>query len=133
MLPILGPQIEAALGVQPQTISALSGGCIGEVYRIQLRNGETLVAKVGDGQGASLDIEGYMLRYLAEQSSLPVPAVRYSSPTLLLMEFVIGSSLLNEAAQTHAADLLASLHTVHGDYFGLERDTLIGGLHQPNP
>jgi fructosamine-3-kinase len=25
------------------------------------------------------------------------------------------------------------LHNVRGDHFGFERDTLIGGLHQPNP
>lgn len=129
----LSSQIETVLGVRPQGFTALSGGCIGEVYRVRLPGGESVVAKVSDGQGASLELEGYMLRYLAEHSRLPVPAVLHSSAALLLMAFVPGDSLFNDAAQRHAAELLAALHSIRGAAFGLERDTLIGGLHQPNP
>jgi fructosamine-3-kinase len=74
-----------------------------------------------------------MLRYLKTRSGLPVPAVMYSSDTLLLMEFVGGDSRFAPSAELHAAELLSSLHSVRGDQFGFERDTLIGGLHQPNP
>lgn len=126
-------RIEAVLNTRPQAVSRLPGGCIGEVYRVDLPDGSTLVAKTADGQGARLDIEGYMLRVLAERSRLPVPGVRHSSPTLLLMDFLPGSSVFNDAAQAHAADLLAELHSIRGAAFGLERDTLIGGLPQPNP
>lgn len=125
--------IETVLGVRPEGLSALSGGCIGDVYRVHLPDGSSLVAKAADGQGARLGLEGYMLRYLAEHSRLPVPAVRYSSDTLLVMDFIAGDSFLNDAAQAHAADLIADLHGVRGQSFGLERDTLIGGLPQPNP
>lgn len=125
--------IETALGVRPEGLSALSGGCIGDVYRVHLPGGGSLVAKTADGQGARLGLEGYMLRYLAEHSRLPVPAVRYSSDTLLVMDFIAGDSFLNDAAQAHAADLVADLHSIRGQSFGLERDTLIGGLPQPNP
>lgn len=125
--------IEAAVRQPVAALRVLTGGCIGEVYRVDLRDGSTLVAKVDSSQSARLDIEGYMLRYLAEHSRLPVPAVRHSSAALLLMDFLPGSSLLTDAAQAHAADLLADLHGVRGAAFGLERDTLIGGLPQPNP
>lgn len=128
----LSIRIESALGVHPTASRALSGGCIGEVYRVDLDDGRSIVAKVGDGQGVSLDIEGRMLRYLAEHSRLPVPEVLYSSDTLLLMAFVEGDSLLNDAAQHHAAELLADLHSIRGETFGLDWDTLIGGLPQPN-
>lgn len=74
-----------------------------------------------------------MLRYLAQHSHLPVPKVLHSGDTLLLMEFIEGDSLFNDAAERHAAELLAELHSVRGPSFGLERDTLIGGLYQPNP
>ena len=74
-----------------------------------------------------------MLRYLAEQSDLPVPAVYYADDRLLMMEFVPGASHFTAAAQSHAAELLAALHDVTAAAFGLEEDTLIGGLHQPNP
>ncbi|MEP6985899.1 MAG: fructosamine kinase family protein [Chloroflexota bacterium] len=117
---------------KPINIQALSGGCIGEVYRVELAGGRSIVAKVADGSGATLAVEGYMLRYLREHSRLPVPEVYHSADTLLLMEFIEGESELDAGAQEHAAELLADLHSVRGDMFGLERDTVIGGLHQPN-
>jgi fructosamine-3-kinase len=114
-------------------IVTLSGGCIGQVYRVKLADSRRLVAKADDGRNPHLDIEGYMLRYLAGHSQLPVPAVWHSSPQLLLMDFVPGDSHFSPGAQRHAAELLASLHGVTAPHYGLERDTLIGGLPQPNP
>ena len=110
----------------------LSGGCIGEVSRIDLADGRRIVAKVDRGGKPKLDIEGYMLRYLREHSALPVPEVLWSEPKLLLMSFEPGESHFSARGQAHAAELLAALHSVAGPAFGLERDTLIGGLHQPN-
>lgn len=123
--------IEAAVGIRPNRITPLSGGSVGDVYRVDLPD-ETVVAKVDTRAQPNLDIEGYMLTYLAEHSELPVPAVRYQSPRLLLMTLLPGSSRFSAEAQHHAATLLAHLHTLSAPTFGLERDTLIGGLHQPN-
>jgi fructosamine-3-kinase len=128
----LHDRVEAIAGQRPSEIHPLHGGMIGEVYRVNLPDGERLVAKVNRGGTAPLDIEGYMLRYLAENSQLPVPQVLHSEPDLLLMTFIEGSSSLGADVQTHAAELLAALHSVRGNSFGLERDTLIGSLHQPN-
>jgi len=114
-------------------IAPLSGGCIGQVYRVRLADGRQLVAKADDGPNPRLNIEGDMLRYLAAQSQLPVPAVRYSSPRLLLLDFLPGDSHFSAGAQRHAAELLAALHDVTAPHYGLGQDTLIGGLHQPNP
>lgn len=125
--------IETALGIRPVSAHALSGGCVGEVYKVELADGDVIVAKVGGSPAARLDLEGWMLRYLAEHSRLPVPAVLYSSDSLLLMKFVEGGSHFTGAAQQHAAELLAELHNIRAPQFGLESDTLIGGLHQPNP
>lgn len=125
-------RIEAALGRSVKAMRSLPGGSIGEVYRVDLDDGETVVAKVA-GRDGSLDLEAYMLRYLKDNSDLPVPDVLHEEPSLLVMSFIPGGSRLNTSAQAHAADLLASLHSVRTDAFGLERDTLIGGLHQPNP
>lgn len=129
----LEDQIEDAIGIRPKRINALSGGMIGQVYRVDLTDGETVVAKVAKGNDATLDIEGYMLRYLSEHSNLPVPDVLYSTKNLLVMTFIEGASNLPAPVQTHAAELLADLHSVRAPQFGLERDTLIGSLHQPNP
>ena len=126
-------EIELAIGHTVVDFSPLSGGCIGQVYQVNLKDGSRLVAKVDARENPQLDIEGYMLRYLAEQSELPVPDVWLSTPHLLLMSFVPGSSHFSDRTQLHAAELLAELHQIDGPAFGLERNTLIGGLHQPNP
>ena len=111
----------------------MGGGCIGEVYRVELADGTPLVAKV-DREGAShLEREAYMLRYLRAESDLPVPEVYHGSETLLLMQFVEGNSRFSRGAERHAAELLAALHGITADAYGHEQDTLIGSLGQPNP
>jgi fructosamine-3-kinase len=126
-----------AVAVSPPSpvtdVVPLGGGCIGQVYRVQLADGRQLVAKVDDSHAPCLDIEGDMLRYLAGHSQLPVPAVWYSSPQLLLMDYLPGDSHFSVGAQRHAAHLLAALHGVTAPHYGLAQDTLIGGLSQPNP
>jgi fructosamine-3-kinase len=121
------------LGKRLRSARPMGGGCIGEVYRVELEDGTALVAKV-DREGAShLEREAYMLRYLREKSELPVPEVYHGSQTLLLMEFVEGSSRFSEGAERHAAELLSALHGITADSYGHERDTLTGSLNQPNP
>jgi fructosamine-3-kinase len=130
---ILAEGVERYLGERLVSARPLGGGCIGEVYRVELDDGTPLVAKV-DRDGAShLEREAYMLRYLRERSELPVPEVFHGSEKLLLMEFVEGSSRFSTGAEHHAAELLAALHGVTAEAYGHERDTLIGSLHQPNP
>jgi fructosamine-3-kinase len=133
MNPTLVRQLHSILGIAPTGVELLSSGHGGALYQVRMPNGQRLVAKVADHPGAAFDIEGYMLRTLAERSHLPVPAVTHSSDTLLLMTHIEGNGGFNESAQIHAAELLADLHSITADTFGLERDTLIGGLHQPNP
>lgn len=125
--------IEVSLGARLRSTRPLGGGCIGEVYRAELEDGTTLVAKVDREAEAHLEREAYMLRYLRENSDLPVPEVYHGSETLLLMEFIEGSSRFSRGAEHHAAELLAALHDVTADAYGHERNTLIGSLDQPNP
>lgn len=123
--------IALALGVAPTRLKPLTGGCIASVYRADLPGGRAVVAKIA-GHGGTLDIEAFMLRYLREHSGLPVPDVLHAEPSLLILAHVPGESRFSPAAEEHAADLLASLHGVTWTHFGLERDTLIGGLPQRN-
>ena len=130
---ILAEEIEAYLGERLQSARPMGGGCIGEVYRVELEDGATLVAKL-DWEGEShLEREAYMLRYLRMESDLPVPEVYHGSKTLLLMEFIEGSSRFSAGAERHAAELLGALHGIAADAYGHEQDTLIGSLDQPNP
>lgn len=128
----LRTEIETAVGRRPVDIAPLSGGCIGQVYRIRLAGGETVVAKFDDGPAPKLATEAMMLHYLRQHSQLPVPAVLFSVDHLLLMEFLPGGSRFSAKAQAHAAELLAALHDVSVPLYGFEQETLIGGLPQPN-
>ncbi|CAA9400383.1 MAG: Ribulosamine/erythrulosamine 3-kinase potentially involved in protein deglycation [uncultured Rubrobacteraceae bacterium] len=121
------------LGERLRSVRPLGGGCIGEVYRAETSDGTPLVAKVDRGGESHLEREAYMLRYLREKTDLPVPEVFHGSETLLLMEFVEGTSRFPEEVEHHAAGLLAALHGITADGYGHERDTLIGSLDQPNP
>src|SRR5919112_3329593 len=122
----------ASLGERLLCARPMHGGCIGEVYRAELSDGTSVVAKVDRAEESHLEREAYMLRYLREKSELPVPEVYYSSETLLLMQLMEGSGNLS-GAQAHAAELLAALHDIAAEAYGHERDTLIGSLSQPNP
>lgn len=125
-------ELEARLGVPVGEFAIQHGGCVGEVYRVRLDDGRELVVKVDRRKEPNLDIEGFMLEYLANHSTLPVPRVIHSDAQLLAMTVVPGESHFSANASLHAAELLADLHNVTAPHFGLERDTLIGSLIQPN-
>lgn len=125
-------RVEEITGCSVTNTRALHGGSIAEVHLITLADGERLVAKVAQ-PGSMMSREGYMLNYLREVSSLPVPDVIHSDDTLLLLTYIAGSSSFGAAEQRDAAELLADLHENTAAQFGLEEDTLIGPLHQPNP
>lgn len=124
--------VKEVTGYAVRTTSTLHGGCIGEVYSMVLDNEQNVVVKVDQGRNPKLDIEGYMLQYLGTHSKLPVPDVIHNSPSLLIMSCLEGKSQFSSGAEKHAAKLLAELHQIRGQAYGLEKPTLIGGLHQPN-
>ncbi len=122
-------RIEAALGIAVVKSVPLSGGYIGDVRVLELAGGQRVVVKTG---GTHLDLEGWMLTYLARRSTLPVPDVRLAERDLLVMSYLETAGGITAEAQEEAAGHLVRLHNIKGESFGLDRDTVIGGLHQPN-
>lgn len=134
----LTERIFAVTGNCPVRIVALSGGCVGDVFAVTLADGQNLVAKVGDGPHSGLALEGRMLRFLAAHTALPAPLVLHADDHLLLMKRLESDRSLGANAEHHAARLVAALHDIapespHGRAYGFDFDTVIGGLHQPNP
>ena len=130
-------QIEAVVGERPDRLSALSGGCVGDVYHATMPSGRDLVAKVGDA-GSGLKLEGSMLEYLAKYSDLPVPEVLSAEDELLVMTLIEAGGGLGTVVQRDAAQRVAALHAItpqehENKGFGFAYDTVIGGQHQPNP
>ena len=70
----LEDRIEAAAGIRPTRIAPLSGGSVSQVYKVEFKGSQPLVAKCGPA-GGGLAIESAMLHYLATNTGLPVPAV----------------------------------------------------------
>lgn len=124
-------RIAEALGSAPVRLSHLAGGCLASVHKVTLEDGRTIVAKAA-GPEQDLTVEAWMLEFLNKDSTIPVPAVFSVSSDLLLMEYVTAGDPLNAAAEEHLADLVAGLHNVHSDTYGLSRDTVIGPLAQGN-
>ena len=118
-------RIEAVTGGRVDAARRLSGGMISDAYALDMADGARLVAKIGDGSH-DLRIEAYMLRFLREQSELPVPAVLHAEADLLLMEYIDGATGLDDKSRRHLAELMAGCHQIGADDYGLERDTLTG-------
>jgi fructosamine-3-kinase len=122
--------IERALSSRVVEASAMGGGCIAAVLRVSLADGREVVVKRGHG----LALEAWMLRWLAERTSAPVPAVLHADDALLILERFEGDSAgLSAAAEAELGGIVADLHAIRSDSFGFECDTVIGGLPQPNP
>ena len=128
----LAARIRDVVEQSPRRISTLTGGMISQVMRVDLADGSVIVAKTGE-DSHDLTIEAYMLAALRERSRLPVPSVIHAEPDLLLLEHIAGGHERNQASERHLGELLAQCHLLRGPRYGLERDTLIGPLHQPNP
>lgn len=126
----LREKIRARLGAEASGLRPLSGGCVGEVYGLEAGGGRYAL-KVDRAETGALAVEGRMLDYLERHTELPAPrAVAYDAG-FLLMTWVEGAS--GGDADIHAADLLAALHKLSAEAYGFHFDTVIAGLHQPNP
>jgi fructosamine-3-kinase len=128
-------RLEAALGVRVIALAPMPVGFGLAGYRCDLADGRRLAVKARAAGGRTdLTLEAYMLRELARQSTLPVPAVHVAEPDLLAMDFIeTDGGGITPSVERHAAELIAALHASPRPFFGYERDTLIGPLPQPNP
>jgi len=127
----ISQQLEKILYQPVRALARLSGGCVADVFRGKLADGKQIVVK--SGPAGDLALEGRMLRYLKQHTTLPIPAVYHSDRELLIIDYLPSSGGLNTQSQEHAADLVATLHNITAPQFGFDFDTVIGGLHQPNP
>lgn len=126
--PAIYSEIEQALGRRIVAVAPLSAANNAQIYRLSFDDGVTRVAKVAE---RGLDTEAWMLNYLREKSSLPVPEVYYSNEHAIIMQFVHAESMIDYRTESGAAQQLAALHGVTAEAYGMERDTLIGSMTQP--
>ena len=131
LTPALAARLEAMTGRPPGRATALGGGCIAQVLKLETADGPPLVAKLSPAGGLAL--EARMLVDLANTGLVPVPGVVAAEDDLLVLQFVPGGGHLDGAAERHGAELLAGLHGRTAKAYGYPYDTVIGSLPQPNP
>ncbi len=153
--------IAGILGVdssQIKEVHPLHGGCVASVRKISFKKpvhfavnpvGEALSEVVlkslntGATNTEALSTEALMLKYLAEESHLPVPRVLSAAKTSLVLSLLPGDSVMTPARQQDTAKHIAALHGIqpkpdktpaeHKNCYGFAYDTYLGGLRQPNP
>jgi fructosamine-3-kinase len=123
-------RVGQALGGEVVSARPLPGGCIADVFRVFLDDDRTAVIKLAERGG--LAVEATMLRYLRAESPLPVPEVLQGDDDLLILTDLGGGGAMTPEAERQAAEHVAALHAVTAPQFGLNRDTVIGPLLQPN-
>jgi fructosamine-3-kinase len=129
LTPELQTEVEKHIRQKIVSLSPLSAANTAQIYRVVTDQKATFVAKCAE---SGMDTEAWMLNYLKSKSKLPVPAVFYSNAHIILMEFINPHHSLDDAGNRYAAEVLAELHKIKADTYGLERDTLVGSLPQPN-
>ncbi|MDB5492099.1 MAG: fructosamine kinase [Micavibrio sp.] len=133
----LREKIEERTGIQIADIRFYAAGQNSHLYLVDLDDKRRMIGKILpqgiDSTGsADLEIEGWMLEYLNRQGKLSVPKVYWYDKTTILMDFIVGSGTVEATVETDAAEKLAALHSVQTRFFGLERDTAISSIIQPN-
>lgn len=126
----VGDRVSAALGADVRSVTELDGGLVGRVFRVDVADGQPVAAKVDDGP---LENEARMLRWLAAETDLPIPAVSHVESDLLVMEYVDGDGVFDERAERDLAEHLVALHDRSADAYGFPFDTLSGPFLQSNP
>ncbi len=127
--------IQTALGSKCLKLSHVSSSWGMQVVKAELATSPPVLVKYGRSQlPGHLETESYMLKKLATDTALPVPQVLHIQADLLIMQWIeTAPGGISTAHQHHAGEILAAAHNIKQDYFGLERDTVIGAIHQPNP
>jgi fructosamine-3-kinase len=123
------------LGRRALRSTRLGGGHGASVHRLALEGGDSVVVKTASSgpARAALAVEARMLADLARLSELPVPSVLDAADGVIVMSDLGDAGALDAATQADAAGHVAALHGVAGTTFGLDYDTVIGGLAQANP
>lgn len=117
------PPLPAELGGIVEA-TALSGGDIGQVWRVRFDNGTQAVVKHAP-TAAELEAEGLAALHAAGGA---VPQVLAVDGQVLVLEFAHGQG--DPAA---FGRMLADMHTHGREAFGWHRDNVIGPLPQANP
>lgn len=128
--------IESARGASVAAHAPVHGGDVAVAYRVDLHDGRRVFAKTHRNPPPGFfTTEAAGLRWLAEPSALPVPAVLAVSdqPAFLVLEWIdAGRSARTPSTEAALGRGLAALHAAGAPAFGREDRRTTGSRGLPN-
>ncbi|MGN6376256.1 MAG: fructosamine kinase family protein [Sphingomonas sp.] len=115
--------VERLLDTRVVSSRAMSGGDLSAVYRVELADGQVIVAKIGP----LVAVEARMLAALGA-SGAPAPAVLAVEGEMLLMTLVPGGGGIGGTAWDDLAAVLARLHDGDAGRYGWDEDYAFGAV-----
>ena len=123
----LAGRIEAALGSSVAGISRAGGGSLSEVWKVELKDGGRLAAKVAPDAVQ----EAQMLGEIRE-AGCPAPEVLAIDGDLLLLSWLEADGHPDDTAWSETGSAIARLHEAVGSNFGWHEDYSFGPVAIPN-
>ncbi len=125
-------KIEQKTGSEIVSIQSLSGGCISNAYKLEMKSGEFYFLKNNYGSSKDMFIkEAHGLIELKKPSVIRVPEVILCDDSFILTEF-ISTGNKNKNFFEDFGRSFAKLHKFHNESFGFYEDNYIGSNVQQN-
>ncbi len=122
--------IEKAAGEEIISMTSLSGGCISDAYKLEIRSGKKLFLKM-NSSGDMFTKEAHGLNELRKPDTIRIPEVILFDKTFILTEFISqGSKSINFFE--NFGRKFAELHKYKSKEFGFYEDNYIGSNIQLN-
>ena len=112
--------------------SNLSGGCISNVYKIELQNGKILFLKINENESDDMFLkEAHGLEELEKAQAIRIPKVLFAENGFIVLEFIENSHRSKNFFEDFG-DKFAKLHKFTTEKFGFYEDNFIGSNPQHN-
>lgn len=125
-------KIEQKTGSGIVSIQSLSGGCISNAYKLEMKSGEFYFLKINYNSNNDMFIkEAHGLIELAKPNVIRIPKVTLCDDSFILTEF-ISTGNKNKNFFEDFGRSFAWLHKFHNEFFGFYEDNYIGSNVQQN-
>lgn len=125
-------KIEREAGDQIVSVSSVSGGCISDAFKLEMKNGEKYFLKLNDSAAKDMFIkEAHGLVELRKPNAIRIPQVILHDKSFILTEFIKAGSRSKNFFEEFGRKF-AELHKFRNISFGFYEDNFIGSNPQLN-
>jgi len=125
-------KLENVLGSEIIQSHSLSGGCISNAYKIEVKSGDYFFLKINPSTANNMFIkEAHGLLELGKANVIKIPEVISYDNDYILLELIIPGSKIKEFSEDFGRKF-AHLHKFNSDCFGFYEDNYIGSNPQLN-